>query len=143
MREMLFRGKTVNTKEWVEGGIIPLDIESGYVFIAEPYLSASTLPIYEIIKHHTHLVIPESVGQFVGLIDRNGQKIFEGDVVTFCGITGLVNFNMGCFCIRTDKPDWKARNNPAIDIVFNEYENEVRVVGNMYDSPEFVKEIVK
>ncbi len=82
MREILFRGKRVDNGEWVKGGIIPLDIESGYVFIAEPYLSASTLPVYEIVKNHTHLVIPETVGQFTGLT-FNGKKIFEGDIVEF------------------------------------------------------------
>ena len=61
MRDILFRGKRIDNGEWVEGGIIPLDIESGYLFIAEPYLSTSTLPVYEIVKNYTHLVIPETV----------------------------------------------------------------------------------
>ncbi|MBO5828837.1 MAG: hypothetical protein J6R59_10370 [Paludibacteraceae bacterium] len=83
MREILFRGKRANKKDWVYGGVIPLDTDSGYVFIAEPFLSASTLPVYEIIKHHTHLVIPETVGQCTGLTDKNGKRIFEGDIVSF------------------------------------------------------------
>ena len=87
MREYLFRGKRVDSGEWVEGGIIPLDTNSGYVFIAEPFLSASTLPVYEIVKHHMHLVYPESVGQYTGMnefvvSDRSFNKpLFEGDIV--------------------------------------------------------------
>ena len=87
MREYLFQGKRVDNGEWVEGGIIPLDTDSGYVFIAEPFLSASTLPVHEIVKHHMHLVYPESVGQYTGMnefvvSDRSFNKpLFEGDIV--------------------------------------------------------------
>ena len=87
MREYLFHGKRVDNGEWVEGGIIPLDTDSGYVFIAEPFLFASTLPVHEIVKHHMHLVIPESVGQYTGMnefvvSDRSFNKpLFEGDIV--------------------------------------------------------------
>lgn len=91
MREYLFHGKRVDNGEWVEGGIIPLDADSGYVFIAEPYLSASTMPVYDIIKHHTHLVYPESVGQWTGMNEfvltdeSRNAKIFEGDIVEVWG----------------------------------------------------------
>ena len=87
MREYLFRGKRASNGEWVEGGIIPLDPDSGYIFIAEPYLSASTLPVYEIVKHHMHLVIPESVGQYTGMNEfvasdeSFNRPLFEGDIV--------------------------------------------------------------
>ena len=87
MREYLFHGKRIDNGEWVEGGIIPLDTDSGYIFIAEPFLSASTLPVHEIVKHHMHLVYPESVGQYTGMnefvaADRSYNKpLFEGDIV--------------------------------------------------------------
>ena len=87
MRDYIFRGKRVDNGEWVEGGIIPLDPDSGYVFIAEPYLSASTLPVHEIVKHHMHLVIPESVGQYTGMHEfvasdeLFNRPLFEGDIV--------------------------------------------------------------
>ena len=91
MREYLFHGKRIDNGEWVEGGIIPLDVDSGYVFIAEPFLSASTLPVHEIVKHHMHLVYPESVGQYTGMnefvaADSSYNKpLFEGDIVEVWG----------------------------------------------------------
>ena len=86
----------------------------------------------------TYLVDPETIGQHTGLTDKNGTKIFEGDIVKFCDIKGVINFGMGCYCVKTNKPDWKSRNNPAIDIVLNEYENELEVIGNIHDNPELL-----
>ena len=107
MRDYIFRGKRVNNGEWVEGGIIPLDPDSGYIFIAEPYLSASTLPVYEIVKHHMHLVIPESVGQYTGMnefvvTDRSFNKpLFEGDIVEVWSRRRPPYENI---CLYRDKP---------------------------------------
>ena len=132
MREILFRGKIANNKEWVEGGIIPLDTDSGYVFIAEPFLSASTLPVYDIIKHHTHLVIPETVGQYTGLTDKNGKKIFEGDIVAYRGDEyGVIVYDKKTarFCVEFDV--WST----DFDHL---YGKEIEVIGNIHDNPELI-----
>lgn len=107
MRTYLFQGKRINNGEWVEGGIIPLDTDSGYVFIAEPFLSASTLPVHEIVKHHMHLVYPESVGQYTGMnefvvSDRSFNKpLFEGDIVEVWSRRRPPTENI---CLYRDKP---------------------------------------
>lgn len=127
MREILFRGKKDNG-EWVQG-----------------YYSPVNMPIVGCMGHFINEggynaveIIPETVGQYTGLTDKNGKKIFEGDIVKFCDIKGVINFGMGCYCVKTNKPDWKSRNNPAIDIVLNEYENELEVIGNIHDNPELL-----
>lgn len=133
MREILFRGKRVDNGEWVEGGIIPLDVDSGYVFIAEPFLSASTLPVHEIVKNYMHLVIPKTVGQFTGVTDNNGKKIFEGDIVEcagedellkveWCEDTARFKLSASTFCCDFD----------------NYWGYEIEVIDNIHDNPELL-----
>lgn len=138
MREVLFRGKRVNNGEWVEGGIIPLDADSEYIFIAEPFLSASTLPVYEIIKHHTHLVHPETVGQYTGLTDKNGKKIFEGDVLEFSDrlVEVFWHAHLGCWDCNFLK--YANTENGSDDMSPCRWSYRSKVVGNIHDNLELL-----
>ena len=68
MREILFRGKRIDDDEWFEGGVLR---EKDYVAIT------TTCPDYHGWLEFVE-VIPETIGQFTGLTDKNGKKIFEG-----------------------------------------------------------------
>lgn len=122
MREILFRGKRVDNGEWVYGDLIHVD-DSGF----DNYIEFE--------------VIPETVGQYTGLTDKNGKKIFEGDILAVetsnisveCDGYFKVGYDNGTaafvceaynYCITFD----------------NVYGKDVEVVGNVFDNPELIKE---
>ena len=144
MREILFRGKRVDNGEWVEGGYIPLDVDSGYTYIIEPCNYASSLPVLDLIKLHSILVIPETVGQYTGLTDKNGKGIFEGDI---CRLKRFNDVHVGKVVFNVTTASFimwyqlivgaygeKATQKMLLSVCDN-----IEVIGNIHDNPDILK----
>ncbi len=75
--EIRFKGKRVDTQEWVYGFLIKTEDGKHYIF------NYWRIPEESTPSHHFIEVIPESVGQYLGYIDDNGIKIYSGDIVRY------------------------------------------------------------
>ena len=133
MREILFRGKRVDNGEWIQGDIVQFPVH-GVVRIVEQE------PSYKDAE-----VDSDTVGQYTGLTDKNGRKIFEGDIihleysqVFFGGVyfgeyTAEVSYKEGCFI--TDGMN----NGDEIETPLSGFNNdEVEIIGNIHDNPELL-----
>lgn len=125
MREILFRGKRVNNGEWFQG----YPCHYGWIGKEKDYI----IPDYASALY-TAEVDPETIGQYTGLTDVNGNKIFEGDVVRYDyeeerGIVQWDNdtarFIITCSTFISD-----------FDSVYGE---ELEIIGNVYDNPELLE----
>lgn len=127
MREILFRGKRIDNGEWVYGSLILW--RDGSASIDD---GSTESPMYS--------VIPETVGQYTGLCDKDGKKIFEGDILTGLfrfglSVNSFCDFRNGSFgtaYVRSNYEHFKA---------FTSYYNvDFEVVGNIHDNPELLNE---
>ena len=126
MREILFRGKDIITDEWLYGGIV-YHVDDYYIIDC----TAADMSYPEPEK-----VMPETVGQYTGLTDKNGVKIFEGDIVRYNGERHIVVFETrgetGYFGIKIDHIEtWGfCQSVPA---------KLMEVIGNIHDNPELAE----
>lgn len=144
MREYLFRGKRVSNGEWVYGSLLVFDEET-YICVLD--------------KNHEFMdkvqVVPETVGQYIGLTGKNRKKIFEGDMVKILytdwgskaendtrtmeeyldSLTqvGKVFYFENTYCLRFE--------NERIGSIYCGKYGYIEVIGTVYDMPFQIKEI--
>ena len=141
MREILFRGKRKDNGEWIEGYFVYTKSD----YDTEEEREADIIPhdadrVYTGEYNYAYPCIPETVGQYTGLTDKNGQKIFEGDVLKnvmrWCEEerNGLVTFKDGAFGFIWHRGEVEMFH-AFVSVVNIEYE----VIGNINDNPELLE----
>ena len=125
MREIRFRGKREDSGEWVYGGFYhgimsetdnPFSLDNARI---------KTIILQEGTYYH---VTSETVGQYTGLTDKNGKRIFEGDIIDTHTKwkRGYVSFYQGIFKVTSG-------------ISLQSFCPECETLGNIYDNPEMLK----
>ena len=125
MREILFKGKRIDNGEWVKGFYLELTGVGAVILSDNGYAK----------------VIPESVGQYTGLPDKKGNKIFEGDIVEF---TDRYAHRKGRAEIVFEAFKWKYSGcyyggNPMVWLCIDDKGIEYEVIGNIHDNPELLE----
>lgn len=134
MREILFRGKRDDTGEWIEGDLRQdKDIGASYISGWNYYADCAGLER----EPFEHEVIPESVGQYTGLTDKNGTKIFEGDIVRWTDSAGTTN-NFVVIWDNHKAMFYLHSCGYSVDLC-DCCAKELTVIGNTYDNPELLK----
>lgn len=122
MREILFKGKVNDTKEWIIGDLI-----------SHTYENPNIRPVGRL---DSYIVIPETVGQYTGLTGKNGKKIFEGDIVRYGDTVHKVVFEN-----RNKTAYFGLVYSPLETLPFGHYQDlrQIEVIGNAHDNPELLK----
>lgn len=145
MREILFRGKSIKTNQWIYGGfhiwekrqVCALsndslkDDEISYVITVNSFADWNMPRTMQAVE-----VIADTVGQYTGLTDRNGNKIFEGDIVNILTENeeiGIIVYEDGGFIVRADKF--------SIDFINNINGSDIEVIDNIHDNPKALKNL--
>ena len=131
MREILFHGKRADNGEWVEGDVLQTRYHSGHI----EYQIMPQTPVSS-----AYPVLSETVGQYTGLTDKNGKRIFEGDIVE-CWSEGVKA--CGTVQQRIDGlwiiyPAWQKRIMWGL-CPDNDGNTTVEIVGNIHDNPELME----
>lgn len=143
MREILFRGKRLDNGEWVTGGSIIQFLDDGIQSFYMPQFNEKCLCEHDSISDNIerftdckfYKINPETVGQYTGLKDKNGDMIFEGDIFKFIAYNrlyvGYVKIKKGNTVICCKGAD------PFLDYALERHCPQR--IGNIYDNPELLQ----
>lgn len=151
-REILFKAKRIDNGEWVEGSLINA---KNYTCILDNNTDDMYYPHLDgdlgTIDGKATPIIPDTICQYTGLTDKNGNKIWENDVVwyQFDGNSGddtkavirHAKYSNGGNkdCYLGFYVDWQEIVQKRKDIGFWVYQRDIEVIGNIFDNPELLE----
>lgn len=127
MREILFRGKRMDNGEWMFGDL--------------RHWRSGNVGIHDEVTKRTIRVAPSTVGQYTGLKDKNGMRIFEGDICRNKRTNEIVSV---CWHGTMAGYVWSKRRDDGSYLsdfgeLFRAYD-KYEIIGNIHDNPELLKE---
>ena len=130
MRTIKFRGRLKSNGNWEHGDLLHDNVGGCYVYLVE----AENL-------YKGNEVIPKTVGQFTGLYDKDGEEIYEGDILQFGNSPSGVcevkwNESIAAFCIRFHFEN-EIGSRPLGEWLVEK--KNIAIIGNIHDNPELMK----
>lgn len=132
MREILFRGKRTDNSEWVYGYVgTAFTIDENKKVKSRHFTALDCLG-----QSSQVLVSDETIGQYTGLTDKNGVRIFEGDIVRYGDTIHKVVFEQ-----RNATAYFGLVYSEVETMPFGHYQDltQIEVIGNIHDNPELLK----
>lgn len=126
MREILFRGKSLDNGKWESGYLLE---NQGRTFIYQATNDNGRIAVAAVE------VDPATVGQYTGLKDKNGEKIFEGDIISD-GRRYHVKWDLRDACW-----DGEMHNDPKqrLDLAFLITHKQTHIIGNIHDNADLIE----
>ena len=133
MREILFRGKRLDNGKWVEGAFCPNDCDDPFgPMVYKP----SIIKLGDPCDGFWFAVDPETVGQYTGLKDKNGKKIFEGDIWNCGGCIGVIKWVED---VCSFEANYTMNGIEYANAVGAYRAAKVEVIGNIHDNPDLLE----
>ena len=132
MREILFRGKS----NWDDGKVKKGDWLYSMTISRHCYNDEEISSYY--IGNGNKTIDGKTLGQYTGLTDKNGTKIFEGDILEFSDRFVVVFWHTHLGCWDSNFLKFTNKENSRDDMSPLNWDNKSKVIGNIHDNPELL-----